>query len=191
MKNFCIILFYLFFFLTSSILFVPSPSYSADIIGPEVTFKGDEIHVSTLLSLDEKHINDLKNGITKEFKIYVDIYRVWNNWPDEFLYGKIIFRTLTCDPVKGEYIATSSSNNLFIKKRFKSFESMVEWAVNINDIRLMNMAELEPGTYYVKITVESKIRKLPPVIGYLMIFLSENEFKIKKNSPFFYIGSKR
>jgi hypothetical protein len=191
MKSFFTVLSHIFLLFTFFILFLPPPLYSADVIGPEVSFHGDEIHVSASLSLDEKHIHELKNGITKEFKLYVDIFRVWDNWPDEFISGKIIFRTLTCDHVKGEYTATSSSGNLFIKKRFKSFESMVKWAVSIDDIRLMNVIELDPGTYYVRVTVESKIRKLPPVIGYFMIFLSENEFKIKKNSPFFYIGSER
>ncbi|NWF75497.1 MAG: DUF4390 domain-containing protein [Nitrospirae bacterium] len=174
-----------------SIFFNPSQSQSADVIGPEVSFHGDEIHASASVVLDEKYINELKKGITKNFKIYVDIYRVWHNWPDEFISGKVIFRTLKCDPVKGEYIATSSSGNIFVNKRFKSFESMTDWALRIDDIRLIPVSELEPGTYYIRVTVESKIRKLPPVIGYFMIFLSENEFKIHKNSSFFYIGIKR
>lgn len=174
-----------------SIFLNPSQSHSADITGLEVSFHGDEIHASASVVLDEKYINELKNGITKEFKIYVDMYRVWRNWPDEFISGKVILRTLKCDPVKGEYIATSSSENIFVNKRFKSFESMADWALRIDDIRLINISELEHGTYYVKVTVESKIRKLPPVIGYFMIFLSENEFKIHKNSSFFYIGIKR
>jgi hypothetical protein len=47
---------------------------------------------------------------------------------------------------------------------------------------------MEPGTYFVRVSAESKIRKLPPVIGYFMIFLPENEFKITKDSSFITIG---
>jgi hypothetical protein len=66
---------------------------------------------------------------------------------------------------------------------------MIKWALSINDLKLAHIRELEPGTYFVRITVESKIRKLPPVIGYFIIFLSENDFKIKKDSSFFNIGA--
>jgi hypothetical protein len=53
------------------------------------------------------------------------------------------------------------------------------------------MRELEPGQYFVRVTVESKIRKLPPVIGYLFIFVSENEFKIVRDSALFPIEGAR
>ena len=66
---------------------------------------------------------------------------------------------------------------------------MVKWALSINDLKLANIRELEPGVYFVRVTVESKIRKLPPVIGYFMIFSAENEFKIKKDSFTFSAGS--
>jgi hypothetical protein len=68
---------------------------------------------------------------------------------------------------------------------------MIQWALSINDLRLANMRELEPGAYFVRVTVESKIRKLPPVIGYFMIFLPENDFKIKKDSPLISVGKAR
>jgi hypothetical protein len=165
-----------------------SLSSGAEITGPEVKLQDNEIYVTTTISLDENHIQELRNGIAKEFRFYIDIFRLWKMWPDEFVLGKLFVRTLKCDPVKTEYIATSSDGSTLIEKRFKSFESMVRWAVSINNLKLVNTRELEPGVYFVRVTVESKIRKLPPVIGYFMIFLSENEFKIKKDSSPFNIG---
>lgn len=137
----------------------------------------------------KKKLQELSNGITKEFKFYIDIFRVWKMWPDEFVMSKYFIRTLQSDPVKMEYIATSSDENSQIKKRFKSFESMIQWALSISDLKLANIRELESGQYFVRVTVESKIRKLPPVIGYFMIFLPENEFKITKDSSFIKVGS--
>jgi hypothetical protein len=166
-----------------------SLSSGAEITGPEVKLQDNEIYVTTTISLDENHIQELRNGIAKEFRFYIDIFRLWKMWPDEFVLGKLFVRTLKCDPVKTEYIATSSDGSTLIEKRFKSFESMVRWAVSINNLKLVNTRELEPGVYFVRVTVESKIRKLPPVIGYFMIFLSENEFKIKKDSSPFNIGT--
>ncbi len=64
---------------------------------------------------------------------------------------------------------------------------MINWALQIEDFTLINIKDLEPATYYIKVTVESKIRKLPPVIGYFLVFLPENEFKIKKKfNPVYY-----
>ena len=94
-----------------------------------------------------------------------------------------------CDPVKKEYIATSNDGTTLVQKRFKSFESMTNWALSINDLKLANLRELEPGVYFVRVTAESKIRKLPPVIGYFMIFSPETEFKTVKDSFRFSAGS--
>jgi len=182
-KTFYYLLFIVFFLLLSY-----SPTSGAEITVLEITIKNDELFVTTSLSLEEKYLQELRNGIVKEFIFYIDLFKVWNMWPDEFVLGKSFTRTLRCDPVKDKFTATSDDGSTIIKKRFKSFESMTQWALSINDLNLTNTKELEPGAYFVKVTVESKIRKLPPVIGYFLIFLPENEFKVTKDSPYFTIG---
>jgi len=179
-----------FSFLTF-LLLSHTPSNGAEITGPEVKVRENEIHVTTALSLDEKSLQELQSGLTKEFRFYVDLFRVWKMWPDEFVLNKFFVRTLKSDPVKKEYVATSSDGSTLIQKRFKSLESMLQWALSINDLKLANMKDLEPSAYFVRVTVESKIRNLPPVINYFMIFLPENEFKISKDSPHFYVGRVR
>ena len=172
------------------LLFCASASGTA-ITGPEIRIQENEIHVTTALSLDEKSMQELRNGVTKEFRFYVDLFRVWNVWPDEFVADKFFIRTLRSDPVKKEYVATSGDGSTLIQKRFKSLEAMLSWALSITELRLANMKDLEPSVYFVRVTVESKIRKLPPVLGYFMIFLPENEFKISKDSPAFSVGKTR
>ena len=174
------IVFFLFFSLSLAI--------GAEIQGPEVTLRGNEIYVTTSLSLDGRYLQELRNGIAKELRFHVDLFRVWKIWPDEFVLGKYFIRTLKCNPVKNEFIATSFDGGTVTEKRFKSFESMVQWALSIKDLKLTNVRELEPGMHFVRVTSESKIRKLPPVIGYFLIFLPENEFSIEKESPLFMIG---
>jgi hypothetical protein len=180
--------FYYLIFLVFSLVPFTSLASGAEIQGPEVALQGNEIYVTTSLSLDEKYIQELRNGIEKEFRFYIDLFRVWSMWPDEFILGETITRNLKCDPVKGEFIATSFDGNTLIEKRFKSFESMTKWALGIDNLKLTNIRELEPGIHFVRITVESKIRNFPPVIGQLFIFLSENEFVVKKDSSYFRIG---
>jgi len=168
-----------------------SPARAAEVIGPEVKAQDREIYVSTGLSLDENYLEELRNGVTKEFRFYIDLFRVWKMWPDEFILSRSFTRTLTSDPVKMEYTAISGEGNVITKKRFKSFDSMLQWALSINSLKLANVRDLEPGAYFVRATIESRIRKLPPVIGYFIIFLPENEFRIKKDSSFITIGPAR
>lgn len=180
-----------FSFVFCLLLFSSSVSIAAEINGPEVKIQGNEIYVTTSLLLDEKQLHELRNGIKKEYSFYIDIFRVWKLWPDEFVLSRSFLRNLRADPVKQEFIATSTDGTTQIKKRFKTFDSMLKWALNFENLKLANVRDLEPGTYFVRVAVESKIRKLPPVIGYFMIFLPENEFKIKKDSPYFTIGPSR
>lgn len=182
--------FFTFFFLLFAFLLLSySLSIGAEISGHEVRFHENDIFVTASLSLDNKYLQELNNGITKEFRFYVDLFRVWKMWPDEFILSKSFIRRLMCDPVKKEYIATSNDGATLVQKRFKSFESMTNWALTINDLKLANLRELEPGVYFVRVTVESKIRKLPPVIGYFMIFSPETEFKLVKDSFAFSAGA--
>ena len=34
----------------------------------------------------------LKRGISKEITFYIDLFKVWNIWPDEFIAGRKIVR---------------------------------------------------------------------------------------------------
>jgi hypothetical protein len=168
-------------------IFIPSLSEGQIIVGPEVKLSGNDIYVTFSLKLEEKTIEQIKEGIDKELRFYVDLFRVWDVWPDEFVLGKFYRRTPKVNPIKEEYLATSFDGNTLIQRRFRSFESMLEWTLSVKDLKLTNTRELDPGQYFVRISVESKIRNLPPVIGYFLIFVSENEFKLKKDSAAFRI----
>lgn len=177
-----------FLFFLGCLLFSPSIARSAEIIGPETKIVNNEIHVTTGLMLDEKQLHDVKNGIAKEITFYIDLFRVWNMWPDEFVLGKAIVKTLRVDPVKKEYVATSLDGMTVIEKRFNELDSLLKWSLSIRDIKLTNTRELEPDSYFVRITVESRLRKLPPVISYLFFFVPEKEFTKVKDSPKFSVG---
>lgn len=167
------------------LLFLASAASLAEgqtISGPDVRLAGNDLYVTTGLVLDDRYVQQLRNGIEKELRIYVDLFRVWSIWPDEFVLGKSFVRTLKADQVKKEFVATSNDGSVMTMRRFKSFESMLEWTVSLKDLKLTNVRELEPGKYFVKVAIESKVRKLPPVISYLFLFISENEFKVTRDS---------
>ncbi len=172
-----------------SLLLVPFLTYGADLLSPSLRVANSEVLVDTGLVLDEKNLSDLRNGISKEITFYIDLFRIWKNWPDEFITGKILVKTLWSDPIKKEHIATSFDGTTLIEKRFKTFESMLQWALNVRDLRLTGTRDLQPSDYYVKVTAVSRLRKLPPVIGYLLFFVPEKEFKVLKDSDALAIGS--
>jgi hypothetical protein len=164
---------------------VSVPSEAQEITGPEVKLVNNDIYVTFSLKLKDERVQEIRDGLDKDLKFYVDLFRVWNVWPDEFILGKVFTKTIKSDPIKKEYVATSFDGSTFIQKRFRTFESMLGWTFGFRDLKLANTRELEKGRYFVRITIESKIRKLPPFIGQVMFFVSENEFKIKKDSPAF------
>ncbi|MEK6583082.1 MAG: DUF4390 domain-containing protein [Nitrospirota bacterium] len=166
----------------------PSLSSGTEIVGPEIKTVNNELYVTAGLLLDEKQVQDLKNGIVKEITFYIDLFRIWNMWPDEFVLGKTFVKTLRADPVKKEYVATSLYRMTIAEKRFNELDSLLKWSLNINDLKLTNIKELEPDDYFVRITVESRLRRLPPVIGYLFFFVPEKEFTTVKDSSSFRVG---
>jgi len=159
---------------------------------PEVNFRlaDNELYVSTSVKPDQKVVEELSEGLSKEFTFYIDLFRVWNIWPDEFVLGEKIVTTLKSNTIKREYVATRVTGKTSLKKRFHDLESMVNWAMDLPEIKLTNVKELEEGTYFIKVSAESRIRKLPPVIGYLFFFVPDKDFSISKNSRTFLINAK-
>ena len=174
-----------------SLFLAPLSAFGAEITGPYARVMNNEIMVSTGLVLDEKNIGDLKNGIAKEITFYIDLFRVWRVWPDEFIAGKKIVKTLRADFIKKEYTATTFDGVTLIEKRFKRFESMLDWTLTVKELKLINIKELQPSDYYVKVTVESRLRQFPPVIGYLLFFVPEKDFKLSKDSPLLSTGTEK
>lgn len=173
------------------LLFSPLMASGSEIAvsGPEARVVNSELLVTTGLSLDDRNLADLKKGIAKEITFYVDLFRVWKTWPDEFIAGKKLVKTLWSDPIKKEHIATSFDGATLIEKRFRNFDSMLNWTLNLKDLKLINTRELQPSDYFVKVTVISRLRSLPPVIGYLLFFVPEKEFKVLKDSAVLTVGS--
>lgn len=160
------------------------------IIGPEVSVEDHGITVSAALSLGPDQLKEVESGISKEITFYVDLFRVWDHWPDEFVLGKRMVHTLRCDPVKKEYIATALSGTTLKEKRFSDCGELMDWALRVEGVRLTSTTELEPSVYFVKVSAESHVRRLPPIIKSLFFFVREAEFKVSRDSPVFGVNKR-
>ncbi len=165
-------------------------SYAAEISAINVNISNNDIYVTASVRLDSKIMNDLQEGLSKEFVFYIDLFRRWGIWPNEFVTGKRLTKMLMSNPIRREYTAVSIEGNIHTEKRFRSMDSMVEWATNFQNIKLANIRQLENGTYFVRFTAESRIRRLPPVVGHFLFFVPEKEFNVSKNSLPFEINYK-
>jgi hypothetical protein len=180
---------FLFLFVILAVICPATSVFSSEIATVSVTQANSEIFVTTALQPDQKFIDDLNNGLSKELVFYIDLFRHWKLWPDEFVLGQKIVRVLQIDPIKREYVGSSIEGNVKTIRRFKDLDSMIVWAININDLKLTNVKVLEPDDHYVKVTVESSLKKLPAVVGYLLFFVPSKEFSISRDSSAFKIIS--
>ncbi|GMT48302.1 MAG: hypothetical protein IEMM0007_1868 [bacterium] len=174
----------LFFILILSLVFLHMAE-ALEIKGPYLDFKDSVIRVSFQLDLDSDYVDEIRKGISKEVIFYIDLFRLWKTWPDEFIAGRKVVRKITSDPMKKEYIATSFNGETFIEKRFNSFESMMKWALNFNDVYLTGLKGMPSGTYFVRTTVESRLRNIPSLFGEIFFFLPDREFKVSSDSGLF------
>ncbi len=174
--------FLLYFLIT---LVFPVIGNTAQLHGPYASVRDRAIVVSTSVSLSSERAKELRKGVSKEIIFYVSLFRVWDNWPDEFILGKKITQTLTCDPVKNENVATSTKDNVVRTKRFSSCDEMMGWALSLRGIELYDIDLLERAEYYIRVSAESRIRELPPFINLVLFFVKETEFKINSDSPSF------
>ncbi|MCK5512654.1 MAG: hypothetical protein KAI96_07575, partial [Thermodesulfovibrionia bacterium] len=100
-----------------------------------------------------------------------------------FVVSKKIQKIIKYDDLRGQYLASSNDGTEENKKKFKNFDaSMKDWFFTTKEVKLANIKELDPGNYYIRVVSESKSRKLPPVIGFLMLFIPEVEMSLAKES---------
>lgn len=161
---------------------------AAEIRDVKVVREGQVITVSTELKLDDTQIEELGSGMQKELIMYIDLFRSWNLWPNEFIHGITISQVMKSDPVKKEFILVTRNGTGNRETRFNSLDTLLDKALRFENIRAFSVVGLPQGNYFVKVTVELRIRKLAPIISYLLFFVPEKEFSIWKNSETFGAG---
>lgn len=167
------------------------PSFAGDeLYGPHVKIRDNTILVSTGINLDKESIELIAKGVPQEATFYIDLFRQWNHWPDEFVIGTKIVQGFTCDPVKQEYVATSRRGKTVNSRRFSSCEQLINWSMNLPDEKLVNTGEMDRGTYYVKVSVKRKSKRRPLFFDMLFFFLPGEKKMESTSGPIVLHGEK-
>lgn len=162
-----------------------------------IVTQGDDALIvsSTLLGCFSKDFEDaIRNGFEKEITFYIEIYRRWSFWPDEFILSKKIQKTIKYDVMKKIYY-TSSYDGLYLEEKvFDDHEIMKIWVSKITDVKVTPLSLFNPkATYFVRIKAESKFKKLPPILENLLFFITTTDFETpwKRSAYFSLRGNKR
>ena len=173
-----IIAFALFFSMISSPVSAATPS----IIGPVIEIIDNNIFVSLSIDDTDELESVIASGIGKEIAFTVELLRVWNFWPDEFVVSKYIAKTVQYDNLREQYLISSNDGVENTKMKFENYSDVKNWLFFAANINLANIKELDPGRYYVRVVVESKSTEQLPFIGFLMHFIPEVEMSLAKES---------
>jgi hypothetical protein len=170
---------------------LPAEALPAEIFGPFVKIDDNDILVNTGLTNVEDIASTVNSGVEKEIVFTIELFKVWDYWPDEFVVSKKVQRNIKYDNLRGQYTASTFEGTSQVRKHFRDFNTMKTWTFMVYKINLVNMKELDPGRYYVRVVTESKSKELPPVIGLLMLFIPEVEMSLAKESRTFDIGESK
>ncbi len=164
---------------------------TAEIIGPAIKIQNNNIMIGTGFSNIKEIENAIKSGVEKEIVFTIELFREWNFWPDEFVQARKIKKTIKYDNLRGQYRISSHDGTVVKERYLKEFNDLKEWLFTVKDVNLINVKELEQGKYFVRVVVESKSKKIPPVIGFFMLFIPETETSLAKRSPAFVVGEQQ
>lgn len=172
-------------FITGFLLLHVFYAYAIENIDMEIHKNNSFLTVKARIIPSQEFIDDFKNGLGKNILIVVELYRRWSIIPDEFISGVQIQRILIPDPIKDEFIIKTLEGDRLTEKRFKNWQEALDWALKTEPIKIANINNVDRGKYYIKITVESNIKKLPSVLEHILFFIPTYEKKITRESEYF------
>ncbi len=167
------------------LLLIPFHAWAIENINMEIQRDNAFLIVKARIIPSQEFIEDFKNGLSKNIFILIELYRSWSIIPDEFISGVQIQRVLISDPIKDEFIVKTLQGETLTEKRFKNWQEALDWALKIEPVKIVNINNVERGKYYIKITVESNIKRLPSMLEHILFFIPTYEKKITKESENF------
>ncbi|MBN4054210.1 DUF4390 domain-containing protein [Nitrospira defluvii] len=163
------------FFFSLIFIFNPVEGFAKERIQDvQVRVSKLELFVSANLTggFSEGVVNDIQNGISKEFFYYILLKRKEKNWFDEEVHAKTIRFSVKYDTLKKKYFVIQSGGEKVIEKRVADFKEMKAFVSRIDQIKLAMTATLKKGErYYVSVKSQMKAAELPFYLDYFLFFI--------------------
>lgn len=177
--------------LISCIIFLMADTAGAatgpEMIGPEMQIVDSNIMVSMQVRNVAELESHIRSGVEKSVIFTIELLRVWKFWPDEFVVSKRIERAVRYDNLRDQYRVSSFDGITRSDRYFTDYEPAKDWIFTIRKVNLAHVKELDPGTYYIRIVLESKSLEQLPLIGFLMHVIPEVEMSLARESEPFII----
>ena len=173
------------FFFALAVLWSPAPGNTYDITTLNFRQTGRDIILNAYLQLDEKMIDELNSGLSKEIVFNIELFRYRKIWRNEFIAGKSLTRLLQSNPIKREYVGTNIDEKEKTVRRFKDINSMIAWGVRVEELVLRDLEFEEDSDYFIRVSAEARMHTLPAVVGYILFFLPTREFSVSEESELF------
>ncbi len=163
--------------LLASLLFalIPGIAWGKERIrNVEVTIVDQDILVSADLigGFSRKVINDIQNGIPKDFYYYLVLKRKEKAWFDEEILSKTLRVTVQYDTLKKEYLLIQNDGETLVERRIAEFEEMKKVVARIDQVSLTSHKTLRQSErYYVSVQAQMKAAKLPFYLDYFLFFV--------------------
>jgi hypothetical protein len=144
------------------------------IVNLNVSLKGGEITLSAELvkGFSRQVVQDLQNGIPKDFYFYFLLKRKQKGWFDEEIYAKTLRYTVKYDRLKNQFLVTRRDGVVVEEMVLENLEAAEGLISKINGVRMAPLSLLKPkGSYYISVKAQMKASKLPLYLDYFLFFI--------------------
>jgi len=162
---------FLLILLTPTRLFAAGPErirrVTPEIINQEIVVTAELVN-----GFNKEIIDDIQDGIPKDFYYYVLLKRKQKNWFDEEVLAKTIRYTVKYDTLKKKYTITEREGEQVVESTVDDIEMMKRIVSKIDHVKLAPVSFLKPRfRYYVSIKSQMKAAKLPFYVDYFLFFI--------------------
>lgn len=158
-------------------LFLPAPLSAAgperirnvvtEVVNQEVAVSADLVN-----GFDKKIVDDIHDGISKDFYYYVLLKRKQKNWFDEEVLAKTVRYTVKYDTLKKKYTITQIDGERVVESTAENLEVMKQMVSHIDHIRIAPIHILKSRfRYYVSVKSQMRAAKLPLYLDYFLFFI--------------------
>lgn len=117
-------------------------------------------------------INDIQDGIPKDFYYYLLLKRKQKNWFDEEILAKTIRYTVKYDTLKKKYAIVQRDGERVVENTVDDLETMKRLVSKIDHVKLAPVSFLKSRhRYYVSVKSQMKAAKLPFYVDYFLFFI--------------------